>query len=216
MARFGTGPLIAEIVERMNATVAGVPGTPKFVLLSGHDNGPILNFLAAFGAGDGKWPPFGALIALELYEMESGGHHAVRLVYNGQVLTSRIEGCCAVHGDQLCPWPAFREAAASLVPTASECAPLTPPSSPSSSTHKHGEPPPSPQEPLPPPPLPPRTGGLTREEAVEQGRRPLIVAIALLATLLAGLVLMIILCRCRNHWRPAADLQRPLLTADRL
>jgi hypothetical protein len=118
VARFGTGPLIGEILERMNATVAGDPSAPKFVLLSGHDNGPVLNFLAAFGAGDDKWPPFGALIALELYEI-SGKKHAVRLVYNGQVLTARITGC---EGQDLCNWDVFSKTATSLVPNASECA----------------------------------------------------------------------------------------------
>ena len=37
VARFGTGPLVGEILERLHAAVARVPGTPKFVLLSGHD-----------------------------------------------------------------------------------------------------------------------------------------------------------------------------------
>ena len=42
--------------------------------------------LAALGAGDGTWPPFGSLLALELYETGGGLHrsHAIRLVYNGE------------------------------------------------------------------------------------------------------------------------------------
>ena len=237
VARFSTGPLIGEILERLNAAIARVPGTPKFVLLSGHDTGPILNFLAAFGAGDGKWPPFASLLALELYETGGGlnRHHAIRLVYNGEVVTSRIERCSAY--GELCPWPIFRSVAASLVPNASECAgpPPTPsPPSPSPPSPSPSPPPPSlpsappsppspwppptpPTPPLPPPfsPMPTRFAVAGLEEAVEEARRPLIVAIGVLSFWLVVLVMCVLdLWRKGQRVRKVASLQQPLLTAD--
>ncbi|KAH0482488.1 MAG: uncharacterized protein KVP18_004310 [Porospora cf. gigantea A] len=68
---------------------------PKFVLFSAHDY-TIMPLLASLGAweneaGEFVFPPYASMINYEYYE--SKGLYYFRLVYNGEVITSRISGC---------------------------------------------------------------------------------------------------------------------------
>jgi len=120
--KYAAGPLLGEALTYMEAAVLGQKSY-KFVLFSGHDNGPILPVLHALGVADGKWPPYGATIALELYERDGEKQHSdgekqqhmVRMVYNGQVLT--IPGC----GGPLCAWGDFQALVAKVVPSEHDC-----------------------------------------------------------------------------------------------
>ena len=49
----------------MRAAALGTPRTPRFVLLSGHDSGPMAPVLAALRIGGREFPRFGDLIAIE-------------------------------------------------------------------------------------------------------------------------------------------------------
>ncbi|CEO97405.1 unnamed protein product (mitochondrion) [Plasmodiophora brassicae] len=85
------GPLLREILARMERAVKGVSTSdPKFTLYSGHDTGPIMLLLSAFGVDtiDPYWAPYSSYISLELYRSKSsiGPQHLVRMVYNGKAL----------------------------------------------------------------------------------------------------------------------------------
>ena len=137
VARFGAGVLIGEIAASMRAAVRGTPQTPRFVLLSGHDTGPMAPVLAALRIGGREFPRFGDLIAIELHrrhgqveEGEAVGRGGdskavgqadstmVRVVHNGEVVTRHIPGC---PDTALCPFGAFYATAILLVPTPAEC-----------------------------------------------------------------------------------------------
>ena len=127
VARFGAGVLIGEIAASMRAAVRGTPQTPRFVLLSGHDTGPMAPVLAALRIGGHEFPRFGDLIAIELHrrhgQVEAVGvgqadSTMVRVVHNGDVVTRHIPGCPDA---ALCPFGTFYATATSLVPTPAEC-----------------------------------------------------------------------------------------------
>ena len=119
----------------MRAAALGTPRTPRFVLLSGHDSGPMAPVLAALRIGGREFPRFGDLIAIELHRrhgpVEEGGavpragddgraagQTMVRVVHNGEVVTRHIPGC---PDTALCPFDTFYAAATALVPTPAEC-----------------------------------------------------------------------------------------------
>ena len=66
VSRLGAGPLLGEVLVSMEAAAAG-HGAPKFVLLSGHDTGPMAPVLAALRIGGAEFPRFADLIAIELH-----------------------------------------------------------------------------------------------------------------------------------------------------
>jgi hypothetical protein len=112
--KWAGGPLVGEVTSKLREAVKGA-ATEKFLLFSGHDTGPILPMLHAFGVADGHWPPYASSITIELYESSSKKQHVVRFVYNGKALT--IPGC----GSTLCPWKKFEAIAAKVTPAAGEC-----------------------------------------------------------------------------------------------
>lgn len=138
VSRLGAGPLIGEILMGMEkaAGLASAAGgaAPAFVLLSGHDTGPMAPVLAALRIGGGAFgwafPHFADLIAIELYRTSATSptspaskgfisYYAVRVVHDGDVVTEGVPGCPA--GQQLCPFEAFHAAAAALTPSPQEC-----------------------------------------------------------------------------------------------
>ena len=110
---------MAEILDKFQALLAGRDRT-KLALYSGHDTGPILPLLYAFGVADRSWPAYGSMIALELYEdpkrSKEAASHGVRMIYNGEVKV--IPGC---GGAPICPWESFLRVAEAVVPREGEC-----------------------------------------------------------------------------------------------
>lgn len=66
----------------------------------------MINVLAALKIGDGLWPKFASLLALELYQGASDGQFYVRLVYNSKVVTSKLLGC--ENSGDLCSFSIFQ------------------------------------------------------------------------------------------------------------
>jgi len=100
-------PFMQELVDRMYASVHGKG--PRFALYSGHDIvlSPVAAALRFF---DCKWPPMGSHIILELWG--SGTSHDpdaahVRVLYNGDSVTTKVPGCA----QDPCPLAAFVGAA---------------------------------------------------------------------------------------------------------
>lgn len=121
VARFGAGPLLGEVLVGMEAVVTAQSSGEtyaKFVILSGHDTGPMAPFLGALQIGGAEFPRFNDLLAMELHAVNGGGY-AVRLVHNGEVVTGLVPGCSP--GVELCPWEDFYSTVAELVPSPVEC-----------------------------------------------------------------------------------------------
>ena len=130
MVRYGAGPLMGDVLSEMQAAAGGNADAKKFVLVSGHDTGPInpmLGALEMMPSDPYEPPPFAAMIVVELLERSAGagGGLYVRVVYNGEVQKVPWAGVCgatAPGGDWLCEYDGFTKRVAAMVPTAAECA----------------------------------------------------------------------------------------------
>eukprot|EP00658_Telonema_sp_P-2_P036464 TRINITY_DN26370_c0_g1_i1.p1 TRINITY_DN26370_c0_g1~~TRINITY_DN26370_c0_g1_i1.p1 ORF type:complete len:459 (-),score=86.90 TRINITY_DN26370_c0_g1_i1:258-1634(-) len=100
--KFGTGPILRDLVVGAEAAVSQLETARKFIMYSGHDIGPIMNVWTTLGIGPGTWAPFASVISFELYKMESG-EHAMRIVTNGVV--QQLVGSTP---DGLVGWKDFR------------------------------------------------------------------------------------------------------------
>ena len=136
LAKLGMGPLWKEIMTNIlpivgantNYTYDEESTPPKLALFSGHDTTlmPILATLGPDVWSGTEWAPYASMILIEIYEIhgDSKGSsatfpsgYAFRLIYNGAVLTSRMEGCNAntelcdskVLLDQIMPFAIFEE-----------------------------------------------------------------------------------------------------------
>jgi hypothetical protein len=125
-SKLGMGPFALELLENMRGRAGGRDGGRtglKFGLFLGHDTS-VLPLLAAWEVWDGEWPPYAAVLVIELYEAdanaeaavegeggrEEGGEggekeHFFRLLYRGKELV--MEGC---EGEALCPFSVFEAA----------------------------------------------------------------------------------------------------------
>lgn len=74
----------AEILNAMLSRVNGKSRT-RFVHWSAHD-GNILSLLGYLGYSDGKWPPYGSFIAIELYRFRKIQQFFVQFRYNGRLM----------------------------------------------------------------------------------------------------------------------------------
>lgn len=113
--KLGMGPLwkeimtnINQIVDSTNNPTSGTP-PPKLALFSGHDTTlmPILATLGDKVWSGAEWSPYASMMQIEIHEMLIYGEgsdfpsgFAFRLIYNGQVLTSKMDGC--TEGSELC------------------------------------------------------------------------------------------------------------------
>jgi len=80
--RYASGPLLEELLSSLQGLQQDPKPKLKFSLYSGHDTGPILPLLHAFGVPPTEWPAYASTISLELYQGEVGVY-AVRVLYNG-------------------------------------------------------------------------------------------------------------------------------------
>lgn len=100
-------PLWSEIMENIrqvkttltvDATDSGTHSWPKLALYSGHDT-TLMPLLASLGpkVWDQKWSPYASMLILEVHglldENEFITGHLFRLMYNGEAITNRLEGC---------------------------------------------------------------------------------------------------------------------------
>mmetsp|Transcript_14466 Transcript_14466/g.27210 ORF Transcript_14466/g.27210 Transcript_14466/m.27210 type:complete len:715 (+) Transcript_14466:2394-4538(+) len=86
--------MVKEVKEPSNA--------PLLSLFSAHDT-TILPILATLGENvwDGQtWAPYASLIVVEVHKVGHGDDRAFRLIYNGEVLTDKVDGC--LKGMELC------------------------------------------------------------------------------------------------------------------
>ena len=99
---------ILPIVDSANNPSSGTP-PPKLALFSGHDT-TLMPILATLGENvwDGTdWAPYASMLQIEIHEITNSDEtsdfpsgYAFRLIFNGKVLTSKMDGCAA--GSELC------------------------------------------------------------------------------------------------------------------
>ena len=148
-SKLAFGPLWVDILSNIlpfaykNSWVKIVPQmvkrlrnpAPKLALFSAHDN-TILPILATLGerVWDGtETAPYASMLNIELYKVQSASEifdsgTAFRLVYNGKVLTEKIESCET--GEELCDITALVKTVQSFAAKERDCA---------SSSNKKGE-----------------------------------------------------------------------------
>jgi acid phosphatase len=80
---FSAAEMLNEMIKRINGE-----SRTKFIHWSAHD-GNILAFLGFLGIRDGRWPPYGSYIIVEVWKSHSGrGKHGyfLQFRYNGKLL----------------------------------------------------------------------------------------------------------------------------------
>ena len=108
-SKLGMGPLWLEIMSNIfqivdstnHPTTSGMP-PPKLALFSGHDT-TLMPILATLGeqVWSGKeWSPYASMLQIEIHKLLDNDErypsgYAFRLIYNGNVLTSKMDECSA-------------------------------------------------------------------------------------------------------------------------
>ena len=126
-AKLGMGPLWKEILDNILPIVAatnraGGSHPPKLALFSGHDT-TLMPILATLGDNvwEGtEWAPYASMIQIEVHKILKSDKNypsgfAFRLIYNGKVLTAKMDKCKAELCDiqvlikQVMPFAKYKE-----------------------------------------------------------------------------------------------------------
>lgn len=141
-AKLGMAPLWSEIMSQIyavtnepaNGCCPPVTTPAKLALYSAHDT-TLMPLLASLGptVWDGEWAPYASMVSIEIHELHIDGftdktlyrsNYAFRLLYNGQVLTSRLDGCAA--DAELCDVQLLFDQVRSFATRHSDCERQTP------------------------------------------------------------------------------------------
>jgi hypothetical protein len=137
-AKLALGPLWYEIMQNINLFLEGSSdgqdllqvevNAPKLALFSGHDT-TIMPLLASLGTklwNDTDWAPYASMMVIELHELIDGHSDAIysnniafRLIYNGKILTSLVEGC--PEAVELCDIVHFKSIVDSFATRTADC-----------------------------------------------------------------------------------------------
>lgn len=124
--RHSLGVFMAQVLEEMEARARG-DSEQGLKLYAAHDTTlmPLLMLLGAFNPPHAIWPGFCACLAFELHELEpapsrSGDEVGVRILFNFEDITARVQGCPPTGP---CPLSILRRAVQHCLPiTATESA----------------------------------------------------------------------------------------------
>ena len=128
LPKLGMGPLWKEIMANIDPILNNEESDsppPKLALFSGHDT-TIMPILATLGEdvwSGFEWAPYASMMLIEVYEVadadvdesEYQSGFAFRLIYNGDVLTSKMDGCsselCDIENllDQVLPFAKYED-----------------------------------------------------------------------------------------------------------
>lgn len=113
-SKIGMAPLMAEITELLKPTKectslqdVSEKNLTRLHLISGHDS-TLMPIMASWNVWNSRWVPYASMLVLESYYVETSStkeSHAFRLIYNGQVITSKFPGCPT--DSQLCDLNVF-------------------------------------------------------------------------------------------------------------
>nr|XP_026487653.1 venom acid phosphatase Acph-1-like [Vanessa tameamea] len=107
LIRLSGGVLMAEIVEAIDAAIAGNEKQVKLRLYSGHENN-VAALLAAARVFKPHQPKYGSTVSLELRKNVTTGKHGIMIVYaaeaGGPGVVLPIEGC---GGNSICDYEMF-------------------------------------------------------------------------------------------------------------
>ncbi|KAJ3283041.1 hypothetical protein HK104_010578 [Borealophlyctis nickersoniae] len=129
LARLAIGRMLKDLKTRIDAAVNGSSDAVKLALFSGHDS-TVAPLLSAFRVFDKKYPTFGAMINIELFEdptnrpflsrlLNRPAPHYVRLLYNGEPQTlpaCKPRGAHREGDETLCTLEAFMKHVEKMVP----------------------------------------------------------------------------------------------------
>jgi hypothetical protein len=122
-AKKASGPLLLEVYQRMLAAQnSEVSSAKKLYVLSGHDVGPMIPLLSAFGFIE-HWPPYASYISLEMYKKVDCDEYFIRPIYNGEVF--KISGI-EPDSDGLYTFSQFQSVIQPMLPTEADCPVLFP------------------------------------------------------------------------------------------
>lgn len=97
--------LLNRIAHKMNAAIHNKTAT-RFHLYSGHDT-TVSPLITAMELEDAVWPGYASRITFELYQQHSTNQHLVRILQNGQVVTSEAVFCQNKTKDGFCNFSSF-------------------------------------------------------------------------------------------------------------
>lgn len=115
-SKIGIAPLLGEITDILKLTStcnsleeAAEMNLTRFNLISGHDT-TLSTIMASWNVWDGRLAPYSSMLVLESYYVIekatlSNITHVFRLLYNGQIITSKFPGC--FNSTQLCDLNVF-------------------------------------------------------------------------------------------------------------
>ncbi len=76
----------------------------------------MIPILVAFQEDRGVWPHYASMFLMEVYEVSGGSGHAVRLIFNGEVL--QLPFCSGSASEEgLCDYKEFSNYLATITPT---------------------------------------------------------------------------------------------------
>lgn len=108
-ARTGIGFLLRKIWQNMNDSISGA-SQRKFLLYSGHDT-TLIPLLTALQTGIEEWPHYASMMLVELYNITHSSGRAVRIVYNGKILSMPFCGNAT-----LCDYNTFSQYMSTVTP----------------------------------------------------------------------------------------------------
>jgi len=106
-SKLAFGPLWYEIMKNINPHLKDddddTIAAPKLALFAGHDT-TLMPLLASLGPNlwnNTDWPPYASMLLIEIHELIDGdsdrevfpSKFAFRLIYNGKILTTFVDGC---------------------------------------------------------------------------------------------------------------------------
>lgn len=102
-------PMLKRMQQNMDRITKNSTNAIKFSLMFGHDS-TISPLLYALNIHDGKWPRYAARVVFELWQsLKKKSEYFIRVLYNGDVVTSKLQFCSHSNMDQLCPYNSFED-----------------------------------------------------------------------------------------------------------
>jgi len=137
-AKLSMAPVLGEILEKvllpsLSATSRSELSTLLHIT-SGHDT-TVMPLLSALRIWDTKWAPYASMVVIETYhasDVDGSGvknyesERALRIVYNGEVITGKLQGC--EEGKELCDLKVLVDYLQTFATSNRDCSLSSPPS----------------------------------------------------------------------------------------
>ena len=119
-SKLAMGPLWDGIMKHISPLLSknNPDLVPKMALISGHDS-TIMPLLATLGLWNGvDWTPYASMFLIEVHETDQfASQRAFRIIYNGEVITPKMNGCAS----ELCDLTVLTEAVKDFATSTPDC-----------------------------------------------------------------------------------------------